>query len=281
MFDSTIFKKLEKNDFRVLVGIGVGMRNHQWVSSEMLPSFSKLPFAETMYRINRLLRFKLIKKTTTPYVGYRMHFDGYDALAIGALSRRGLSAIGERIGVGKESVVYEGLYDRKPAILKFHRAGYTSFKHVVRQRNVGGQQHGVFVARDAAGREHDALIALHGAVSVPRAIDYNRHVVVMTVAPGGELSKTKVDDPDWFLDEIVEQVRKSYALGFIHSDLSEYNVFVSPNGVELIDWPGYVVTSHPNAEFLLARDVLNVLKFFNRKYGVVRDCEEVVEYVKS
>nr|QNO46140.1 RIO-type serine/threonine-protein kinase Rio2 [Methanosarcinales archaeon ANME-2c ERB4] len=280
MFDSSIFKKLEKNDFRVLTGIEIGMRNYQWVLSDTLSSFSRLPTSEVTYRINRLLKFGLIKRTTTPYTGYRIHFGGYDVLALGRLTRRGLSAIGENIGVGKESVVYEGIYDCEPAILKFHRAGYTSFKQVSRQRDTGREHHWIFVAKRAAERERDALATLQNKVRVPGIIDYNRHVVVMTVAHGSELSKTTVDDPDWFLDGIIEQIRKIYAAGFIHADLSEYNVFASPEGVEIIDWPGYVTTIHPDAKFLLTRDVGNVLTFFNRKYGVVRECDEVVDYVK-
>jgi RIO kinase 2 len=58
-------------------------------------------------------------------------------------------------------------------------------------------------------------------------------------------------------------------------------VFVSPGGVELIDWPGYVTKKHPQADYLLDRDVKNILTFFNRKYGTVRDRKKVVEYVKN
>ncbi len=280
MFKSTVFKKLEKNDFRTLAGIEAGMRQYRWVPSQMIPSFSRLFAEEALYRINRLLKFHLIKKTAVPYEGYGMNFDGYDALALGTLTRRGLAAIGENIGVGKESVVYEGIYADEPVILKFHRAGYTSFKQVTRTRDAGDQHHWIFVARRAAGREYDALLALHNAVNVPGCVDHNRHVIVMSVAPGSELSRTTVDDPDWFLDEIIEQIKRTYAAGVIHSDLSEYNIFVSPDGVLIIDWPGYVTTRHPQADFLLERDVKNTLSFFNRKYGIVRDYEKVVKYVK-
>jgi RIO kinase 2 len=281
MFNSAVFKKLEKKDFRTLLGIEAGMKSYQWVPLEMIPAFSKLRDKEVLYRIDRLLELGVVKKTIVPYEGCKIYFKGYDMLALGMLTRRGLSAIGERIGVGKESVVYEGIYNDEPVILKFHRAGQTSFKQVTRQRDTGTRDHWIFIAGRAAWREHEALVALHGSVATPRCIDYNRHVVVMSVAPGVELSKTSVDDPDWFLDLIIEQVRKTHEFGFIHSDLSEYNVFVSPDGVEIIDWPGYVTTNHPQADYLLDRDVKNILTIFNRKYGTVRDHKKVVEYVKN
>ena len=280
MFNSTIFKKLEKNDFRTLTGIEAGMKSYQWVPFEMIPSFAKLSAREVSYRIGRLLEFGLVRKTSVPYEGCKIYFKGYDALALGTLTRRGLSAIGEKIGVGKESVVHEGIYDLEPVILKFHRAGQTSFKQVTRQRDTGTKNHWIFIAGRAARREYEALVALHGSVAVPRCVDHNRHVVVMSVAPGIELSKTTVDDPDWFLDRIIEQIGKAYELGFVHSDLSEYNIFVSPGGVQIIDWPGYVTTKHPSADSLLERDVKNILAFFNRKYGTVRDFKKVVEYAK-
>jgi len=39
---------------------------------------------------------------------------------------------------------------------------------------------------------------------------------------GSELSKTRVVDPEWYLDKILEQVRLAYAKGVVHGDLSEF-----------------------------------------------------------
>ena len=75
---------------------------------------------------------------------------------------------------------------------------------------------------------------------------------------------------------ILEQVGLTYAKGVVHGDLSEYNVFVSDEGVTLIDWPQYVEVGDAQAGELLERDVGNVLAFFKRKYGVERDVGEVV-----
>ncbi|NOR48373.1 MAG: serine/threonine protein kinase, partial [Methanosarcinaceae archaeon] len=58
---------------------------------------------------------------------------------------------------------------------------------------------------------------------------------------------------------------------------SEYNIFVSDEGVTLIDWPQYVEVGDKRAAELLERDVRNVLAFFKRKYGVERDVGEVLE----
>jgi RIO kinase 2 len=67
----------------------------------------------------------------------------------------------------------------------------------------------------------------------------------------------------------------------IHADLSEYNIFVSEDGVQLIDWPQYVNRAHPHAEEFLRRDVSNVLTHFERKYGLRRDVDKTCGDVTS
>ena len=98
----------------------------------------------------------------------------------------------------------------------------------------------------------------------------------MDVAKGTLLYKTKLEDPEWFLNEILRQVALVYEKGYIHSDLSEYNIFVNENGVQFIDWPQYVEVSHPHAQELLERDVTNVLKHFKRKYKIEKDLKVIV-----
>ncbi len=284
---SSVFMSLEPRHFRVLTGIEVGMKYHEWVPVEEVSMYTKLEVRQLNYVLKDLGHKGLLKRQTVPYEGYRIYFEGYDLLALNALVKRGsLSAIGEELGVGKESVVYEGLREmvgglgQQPVILKFHREGRTSFKQVKRKReHLDGLQHfsWIYAARLAAKREFEVMQRLYPEVSVPEPVDHNRNVIVMAIAEGGELSKTRVVDPEWYLDMILEQVGLAYAKGVVHGDLSEYNIFVSDEGVTLIDWPQYVEVGDARAAELLERDVGNVLAFFRRKYGVERDLEGVLE----
>ncbi|HMB44232.1 MAG TPA: RIO1 family regulatory kinase/ATPase, partial [Candidatus Methanoperedens sp.] len=86
-------------------------------------------------------------------------------------------------------------------------------------------------------------------------------------------------EPDWYLDEILGQIKKTYGLGIIHGDLSEFNIFVNPGGCEIIDWPQFITPSHRNAQELLKRDIDNVLSYFNRKYRIKRDIEEIIKSI--
>ena len=122
---------------------------------------------------------------------------------------------------------------------------------------------------------------LYPKVSIPKPYDQNRHAIVMELAKGSLLSKTRLLDPEWYLDEILRQVKITYSMGIIHADLSEYNVFVSEDCIQLIDWPQYITPEHPQADEILERDVSNILVHFYRKYGIKRELNETVAEIKN
>ena len=68
------------------------------------------------------------------------------------------------------------------------------------------------------------------------------------------------------LDLVLAEVAGAYDAGYVHADMSEYNVFVSSEGVTVFDWPQAVPADHENSEELLERDVENLLGYFERKY---------------
>lgn len=278
---SDIFLNINNREFRVLVAIENKMRSFQWVPIEEIASFTRYNLGEVSFILSNLAYKKLVLRTNQPYDGYKIYYEAYDMLAINAFVKRGtINAIGNVIGVGKESVVYDatgGITDRR-VIIKFHREGQPSFKHVKRNReHMGDRKHlsWIYASRLAAEKEYRAIKALYPEVSVPEPIDNNRNAIVMAVAKGKELINSVLDEPEWFLDEILGNVKKAYNLGIIHGDLSEFNIFVSPEGCELIDWPQYVPPSNPNAYEFLFRDVDNVLAYFKRKYRIERDAKEV------
>jgi len=289
MFDDTlkVFKELNKRDFRILTGIEIEMKNYEWVPVPELQRYVGLPTAKLNFHLERLRRKKMVVGTLDPYEGYKIYFEAYDALALNTyVQRKTIAAVGSEIGVGKESVVIEVLRepeleiaDPEGLILKLHREGRTSFKQVKRTReHLAGKEHfsWIYAARLAAKREFTIMSKLYPEISMPKPIDQNRHTIVMEVAKGSELSKTKVLDPDWYLDAILDQIRLIYSKGIIHNDLSEYNIFVSDEGVQIIDWPQYITKDHPHAAELLRRDIENVLNHFSKKYMVQRNIDEIV-----
>ncbi|MCX9011009.1 MAG: serine/threonine protein kinase [Candidatus Methanoperedens sp.] len=280
-----IFLHTTNREFRVLLAIESKMKFYEWVPKEDIAAFAGYDLKEVEFILSRLATNKLVQRSTAPYEGYRIYFEAYDLLALNALVKRGsVNAIGGLIGVGKESRVYEvtsGITDRL-AVIKLHREGNISFKRVrVKREHIEERRHfsWLYASRLAAEKEYGALKILYPQVSVPEPIDNNRHAIVMSAVKGQELSRTRLDEPEWYLDEILKQVKNAYGLGIIHADLSEFNIFINPEGCEIIDWPQYVTTNHANAAELLYRDIENVLTFFKRKYRIKRDIQEVMNNI--
>jgi RIO kinase 2 len=265
------FVELESADFYLLSGVEHGMRFAEWVRRDRLPELSGLDEQAVGYRLDRCLDRELVERRTMQYEGYQLQVAGYDALALRALAERDtIDGFGAPLGVGKESDVYE-VRSFTPLALKFHREGYTNFREVHREREYTADREHVswlYTARKAAEKEYRVLEALYPDVAVPRPVDQNRHAIVMAQMDGVELSRARLE-PDQVvgvLELILDELAAAYDAGWVHADLSEYNVFVSSEGVTVFDWPQAVPTDHDNAEELLVRDVENVVRYFGRKH---------------
>ena len=266
-----IFLELEPEDFYLLSGVEHGMRFSEWVRRDRLPELASLDADEVDYRLDRCLDRDLIQRKTIQYEGYTLQFEGYDALALRAFAERDtIDGFGSPLGVGKESDVYE-VRSYKPLALKFHREGYTNFREVRKERDYTADREHVswlYTARKAAEHEFEVLETLYPNVAVPQPIDQNRHAIVMEKMPGVELSRARFDGDQSItvLDRIITQLAVAYRAGYVHADMSEYNVFVDSDGVTIFDWPQAVATDHENATDLLVRDVENMVGYFRRKY---------------
>ncbi|SFR36026.1 RIO1 family regulatory kinase/ATPase domain-containing protein [Halogeometricum limi] len=266
-----VMAELETEDFYLLSGVEQGMRFSEWVNRGKLPELTGLTAENVEYRLNRCMRRDLVERKTIQYEGYKLAVEGYDALALRTFSKRDtIQGVGAPLGVGKESDVFE-VQSYKPLALKFHREGYTNFREVMREREyTSDNQHvsWLYTARKAAEREYEVLEDLYPDVSVPRPIDQNRHAIVMDKLPGVELDRAKLADEQvvGVFDLVVAEVARAYDAGYVHADMSEYNVAVGEAGVTIFDWPQAVATEHDNARELLERDVKNLLGYFRRKY---------------
>ncbi|WP_227132068.1 RIO1 family regulatory kinase/ATPase domain-containing protein [Halorubellus salinus] len=262
---------LEQEDFNLLSGVEQGMRFSEWVQRGKLPDFSGLTAENVDYRLDRCLDRDLIQRKTIQYEGYKLTPEGYDALALHTFAERDtVQGFGSSLGVGKESDVYE-VQSYKPMALKYHREGYTNFREVMKERDYTSDRDHVswlYTARKAAEREYERLETLYPDVSVPRPVDHNRHAIVMEKMEGVELARTRVEPEQvvGVLDLVLREMATAYDAGFVHADMSEYNVFLAESGVTVFDWPQAVASSHENAREFLARDVDNIVGYFQRKY---------------
>jgi len=267
-------RNLNKYEKSILNALERGMKRYSWVPLEQIKLATKLSESEVNYRLARLIEWGMVRFNPVPYDGYALVFGGYDTLALTTLTRNGtISALGSKIGEGKESVVYEAL-GLGPVAIKFHRIGGRSFSSARLNRDYmpeEGHCPWLIASRRSAEREYQALTALHPKVSVPLPIGQNRHTVVMALINGPNLNHCRVEEPEEVLDEILINAGIAYHEGIIHADLSEYNILMEEGRCVIIDWPQWIGTTHPNAVSILERDIDNILTFFKRKYNVQYD----------
>ncbi len=278
------FLTLSREDFSLLGAIESGMRDHEWVPLLQISQLSGLSSRKAEYRLGLLFEQKLVRRETLHYEGYQIDFDAYDLLALSDFVKRdSVLSIGERIGVGKESVVYAA-NGEIPLVIKFHRQGRASFKHVRRLRDHLTDLPRVpwlYAAALAARHEFGVMQRLYPTVATPRPVALSRHALAMEFVAGNQLNKITLSDPEDCLEMILEDVRKAWHLGIVHADLSEFNIIIAEAGPRIIDWPQAVEKNHPNAQELLERDISNVLRFFDRKYRLKMPQETALEHAKG
>lgn len=268
-----------------------GHSKYEYVPLEVIEKYAKIPEQHIILSLSKLHRLKLVKrKTVSGYKSFRLTYLGLDMIALNSLVRRNIiEAIGDRLGVGKESEIFKALAPGGVFVaVKFMRIGRTSFRRtkIVRPWGFNPRLDWFKQAKIAAEREFKATheLFLVGAC-VPRPLAFNRHVVVTEYINGVELyTKPKLSEPEAVLDKILNTLRRAYLdVGIIHGDLSEYNVIVDldNNRPYIIDWPQYVYKDEPMADNLLRRDVEYIVRFFNKHYKVEVDVEKAYLYVRG
>ncbi|WP_423792936.1 RIO1 family regulatory kinase/ATPase [Methanocaldococcus indicus] len=264
------------------------MRRHEWVPLDVIVRRANMPEKDVLYRLKRLNKFEFVVRST---YGYAVSGMGYDALALNALYKKGiLKAIGNKLGVGKEGDVYLVLLnDDREAVLKFHKHGKTCFTRSKRYRDYLADKHHIswlYVSRLSAEREYNILNELFPLVKVPEPIAWNRHAIILGKVEGEELKRidlekflTKDEIKKLFYD-VVEEIKKAYDIGYIHGDLSEFNILYNGEDFVIIDWPQAIEKYHPEADFYLKRDIHNVCRYF-KKYKIDIDENKIFKYVKG
>lgn len=277
-------KGLHRYEIKILLALERMMRRYRWVPEDDLRAAVHLSKEELKYRCGTLIEKDFIRSDSVPYKGYALIFAGYDAVALRSLAdKKHISALGSFIGVGKESEIYKALGFGE-VILKFHKIGQRSFQTVRTNREYmpeGGHCPWIFASAKSAAREYEALKALTGNVSVPVPIALDRHVIVMSYIEGVNLFRCTLANPDKTYQEILNETRKAYHAGFIHGDLSEFNIMVDDDTIWIIDWPQWIAPDHPNAENVLRHDMETICAFFSKKYQKEYSVDEAVSYVKS
>jgi len=253
---------MNRQDYRVLSAVETGMQSRALVPSPVINTLANLRHGGTNKILSSLLRDNLLSHDQScGYDGYRVTNSGYDILALWNLKCRGfVTALGDQIGVGKESDVYLGANGKgRQIVLKFHRLGRTSFRDVKKKRDyfaMNGMKKGhrgvtvtakdrpnswLFLSKISATKEYTFMKALHAAgYTTPEPIVQNRHVVVMGLIRGAPLYQIRPfreggngiteDQAQDVMEQAVAIGTQLARNGLVHCDLNEFNLMVDLSG---------------------------------------------------
>ena len=231
----------------------------------------------------RLLRFeresRYLRKDSDERKAIEEVFDRSTQLAVEELiSRKDLGDLYGVVSAGKEARVYLGEdREKKPVAVKIYLTSASDFRkrmgYIAGDRRFGKLPSG---SRDTiylwTRKEFKNLqLAESAGIRVPRPRAFLKNVLVMEYVGtpperGRTFAESEVDDGDykWTFRTIGRLWKKA---GMVHADFSEFNVFKTPEGDILFDMGSAVLSSHPQAEAFLRRDVANMVRFF-RKRGI-------------
>jgi RIO kinase 2 len=281
-----LLKSIEKEDYRILMAIEIGMRRSEYVTINNIRFYSRYKLEETLYRLKKVHKLDLIiRDASKSEIAYTLNSNAYDLLALHALVEKNvISQLGPLIGKGKESDVYSCMDDDENIYaLKLYRMGRASFRSIKKYRDLIGERghlSWLYINRLAAKKEFEALEKIYNLnLDTPRPIAFNRHIIVMSYLRGKELVYYKrIKNPAKIFNKIIKQMQVIFQKAqMIHGDLGEFNIVLDEKGnILIIDWLQWVPDTHPNAKSLLERDISNICGYFQRKFNVESNVDEII-----
>jgi len=221
-------------------------------------------------------------------------FDRETRFALTKLRQSGMfDSMEYPIAKGKEAIVFLAATSEGGKVaVKIYRIDTSNFVHMHDYldgdpRFAGTSRHRFETILAWARKEYSNLVKFHEArVPVPRPLGFLRNIVVMEFFGEGniafsQLSHVGSEQPQKDYDFIIEQIKRIYQAGFVHSDLSEYNILVTDDGLKILDCAQAVLLAHPHAEEFLRRDVENITRYFRKQGAKEVDADAALAWVKD
>ncbi|MDG6924435.1 MAG: serine protein kinase RIO [Nitrososphaerota archaeon] len=231
----------------------------------------------------RLLRFeresRYLRRDSDERKVLEEVFDRSTMLAVEELiARKDLGELHGVVRAGKEARVYLGEDRAGGAVaVKIYLMSASDFRkrmgYIAGDRRFGklpaGSRETIYLW---TRKEFKNLQLAQGAgVRVPTPVSFLKNILIMEYIgtppdPAPTFSEAEVGEEEyrWTFKTIGALWKGA---GLVHADLSEFNVFKTGGGPVLFDMGSAVLSSHPQAQGFLKRDVSNMVRFF-RKRGI-------------
>lgn len=205
------------------------------------------------------------------------------------ISRGHFEGLYSPVRVGKESNVFTAkTKDDTLVIVKIYRletADFTKMYNYIKDdpRFISLSKNRRKVIFAWCQREYRNLLnARDAGMQVPTPYAFLHNVLVMEMIGGKDpapmLKDMLPNDMKQFFDKIIAEITLLYKAGFVHGDLSHFNILNHLERPYIIDFSQCTSLSNPHATQLLKRDIEVISSFFER-YGLTVDKEKLYKQV--
>jgi len=221
-------------------------------------------------------------------------FDTRTLMNLYNLASRGIiDTLGGSISTGKEANIFYATCGQKDLAIKIYRISTSNFRAMQdylhgdpRFGNIKGTKRGI-VSAWAKKEFRNLKRAEEVGVRVPHVVAMRENILIMELIgkPGDPAPPLKdielgPEDAKLTFDRIAEYISLLYnKADLVHSDLSEFNVLYD-GGPVIIDMGQSVTLDHPMAKKFLERDITNITRYFQKRYGIGSE-EEIRAKLKS
>lgn len=194
------------------------------------------------------------------------------------------------VSIGKEANIFSAIKGNSKVILKIHRLETSDFNRMYyyikddpRFAHVSKKRREIIFAWSQ--REYRNLLAAREAgLRIPLPITFLKNIIVMEFigneSPAPMLKDRNPENPEKFFKDVVENIKKYYRKGYVHGDLSKFNILNHNNKPVLIDFSHGTPKRNPNFEELLERDVKNTSDYFRKRGMKIKD-ENVLKQIRK
>ncbi len=217
-------------------------------------------------------------------------FDQHNIRNIFELSSKGhFIGLKSPISIGKEANIFTAETETgELKIVKIYRLEtcdfnrmYDYIKYDARYINLKSKKRDIIFSW--AQREFRNLMkAREAGVRVPLPIKCKDNILIMEMIgakePAPKLKDQYPEDPQKFMEKVIEYVKKLYKAGLVHGDLSEFNILNNNDQPVFIDMSQGTITRSNNAMELLTRDIKNLCRFA-KKMGLKYEQEEIMKKI--
>ncbi len=217
--------------------------------------------------------------------------DERTAIFISKLMTKGIvDRVEHIIARGKESDIYlarsGNKVDKEFVALKIFRIENTNFLNrldyiIGDPRFITVKKSMHYIVKVWCRKEYGNLkLADASGALVPKPYGFKGNVLALEYlgdenAPAPTLDQVNLENPKETYDIIIDNIRKLFKIGLVHSDLSQYNILYFNNKPYFIDFGQAVVIKHPKAYEYLERDIYNISKYFSKKYNIETDPSKI------